>query len=255
MKRTALVTGAGRGIGKSIALQLARDGFSVALVARTAEQLENVSDEIEKLGGESIYFTCNVSKKEAVEEMMNQVMQKVTKIDVLVNCAGRSGGGKTAEMDDDLWHDIINTNLNSVYYVTKSVLNKGNLDSNSAIINISSTGGKQGVPLGAAYSASKAGVIAFSKALGKELAKSGITVNAVCPGYVESDMAQKVREANSKLLNIPIEEVKKKIENSIPIGRYIDPDEVAGMVSYLASDKARGVTIQAINICGGLGNF
>lgn len=255
MKRIALVTGAGRGIGKAIALQLAQDGFTIALVSRTAEQLVKVSKEISELGGEAFCFTCDVSKQEAVEEMVNQVMKEVPKIDVLVNCAGRSGGGKTAEMDDNLWHDIINTNLNSVYYVTKSVLNKGKLDSDSAIINISSTGGKQGVPLGAAYSASKAGVIAFSKALGKEIAKTGITVNAVCPGYVESDMAQKVREANSKLLNIPIEEVQKKIENSIPIGRYIAPEEVAGMVAYLASDRARGITIQALNICGGLGNF
>jgi ketoreductase len=255
MKRIALVTGAGRGIGKSIALNLAKDGFFVVLVSRTLEQLEKVSNEISELDGKSICFTCDISKQENVEEMVSKVMQKVSKIDVLVNCAGRSGGGKTAEMDDELWRDIINTNLNGVYYVTKAVLNKGNLDSDSAIINIASTGGKQGVPLGAAYSASKAGVIAFSKALGKELATTGITVNAVCPGYVESDMAQKVREANSKLLNISVEEVKKKFENHIPIGRYIEPDEVAGMVAYLASDKARGITIQAINVCGGLGNF
>jgi len=255
MVRTALVTGAGRGIGKSIALQLAKDGFNVVLVSRTMEQLEAVSKEISSLNGKSVCFTCDVSNQVAVEEMIDQVMKGVPRIDVLVNCAGRSGGGKTAEMDDMLWHDIVNTNLNSVYYVSKAVLNKGNLDSGSAIINIASTGGKQGVPFGAAYSASKAGVIAFSKALGKELAKTGITVNAVCPGFVESDMAQKVREANSKLLKIPVEEVKKRFENMIPIGRYVEPDEVAAMVSYLASDKARGVTIQAINVCGGLGSF
>ncbi len=255
MARTALITGAGRGIGRSIALQLAKDGFFVVLVSRTVEQLAQVAHEISELKGESIYFPCNVSRQEDVEEMIRKVMQQVSKIDVLVNCAGRSGGGRTAEMDDELWRDIINTNLNSVYYVTKAVLNKGNLDANSAIINIASTGGKQGVPLGAAYSASKAGVIGFSKALGKEIAKKGITVNAVCPGFVESDMAQKVREASSKLLNIPVEEVKKKFESSIPLGRYIETDEVAGMVSYLASDKARGITIQAINVCGGLGIF
>ncbi|BBB90950.1 MAG TPA: SDR family oxidoreductase [Methylomusa anaerophila] len=255
MERTALVTGAGKGIGKSIALRLAADGFHVILVSRTKERLEEVAGEISGGNGKSAYFTCDVSKQENVEEMISALMQTVAKIDVLVNCAGRSGGGKTAAMDDGLWHDIINTNLNSVYYVTKAVLKKGNMDSGSAIINIASTGGKQGVAFGAAYSASKAGVIAFSKALGKELAKTGITVNAVCPGFVESEMAQKVREANSKLLNIPVEDVKKKFENLIPIGRYIEPDEVAGMVSYLASDKARGITIQALNVCGGLGNY
>lgn len=255
MKKTALVTGAGRGIGKSIALQLAKDGFQVVLVARTAAQLEAAAKEIAGFDGYSAWFVCDISRQEAVEAMMGQVMKDVAKIDVLVNCAGRSGGGKTAEMDDTLWHDIINTNLNSVYYVSKAVLNQGNLSAGGAIINIASTGGKQGVPFGSAYSASKAGVIAFSKALGKELAKTGITVNAVCPGYVESDMAQKVREASSKLLNIPPEEVKKKFESMIPIGRYIVPDEVAAMVSFLASDKARGITVQAINVCGGLGSF
>ncbi|GMA97732.1 SDR family NAD(P)-dependent oxidoreductase [Pelosinus sp. IPA-1] len=255
MSRTALVTGAGRGIGRSIALQLARDGFHVVLVSRTKEQLVETTKEITDMQGKSMYFLCDVSKQEAVEEMVSSVMEQIPQIDVLVNCAGRDGGGKTAEMKDDLWHDIINTNLNSVYYVTKAVLNKGNLDSNSAIINIASTGGKQGVPFGAAYSASKAGVIAFSKALGKELARTGITVNAVCPGYVESNMAENVRNIQSKLLNIPVEEVKKKIENVIPIGRYIEPNEVAGMVSYLCSDRARGITIQALNVCGGLGIF
>lgn len=255
MSRTALVTGAGRGIGKSIALQLARDGFHVVLVSRTKEQLEKTTKEITDMQGKSIYFLCDVSKQDAVEEMVSNVMKQIPQIDVLVNCAGRDGGGKTAEMNDDLWHDIINTNLNSVYYVTKAVLNKGKLDSNSAIINIASTGGKQGVPFGAAYSASKAGVIAFSKALGKELARTGITVNAVCPGYVESDMAENVRNIQSKLLKIPVEEVKTKIENVIPIGRYIEPNEVAGMVSYLSSDRARGITIQALNVCGGLGIF
>lgn len=255
MNRVALVTGAGRGIGKAISMQLAKDGFLVVLVSRTKEELEKVKDEISKNKGEAIYFSCDVSNQEVVNETIGNIMEKVQKIDVLVNCAGRSGGGKTAEMSDELWHSIINTNLNSVYYVTKAILNKGNMDSTGAIINIASTGGKQGVPLGAAYSASKAGIIAFSKALGKELAKTGITVNAVCPGYVESDMAQEIREANSKLMGVPVDEVKKKIENSIPIGRYIRPEEVAGMVSYLASENARGITIQAINICGGLGNF
>lgn len=255
MQKTALVTGAGRGIGRAIALQLAKDGYFVVLVARTEAQLEAVEKEITTLGGRAACFACDVSRQAEVEKMIGCVMTGIAKIDVLVNCAGRSGGGKTAEMDNDLWHDIIDTNLNSVYYVSKAVLNQGNLDDGSAMINIASTGGKQGVPFGAAYSASKAGVIAFSKALGKELAKSGITVNAVCPGYVESDMARKVRAASAGLLHMPPEEVKKKFEGMIPIGRYIVPDEVAAMVSFLASDKARGITLQAINVCGGLGSF
>ncbi|HEX9061993.1 MAG TPA: SDR family oxidoreductase, partial [Clostridia bacterium] len=192
MKRVALVTGASKGIGEAISLQLAKDGFFIVLVSRTLEQLKNVSQKISDSGGESACFTCDVSKANDVEEMADQVMLKVPKIDVLVNCAGKNGGGKTSEISDETWHSIMDTNLNSVFYVTRAVLNKGNMGSGASIINISSTGGKQGVMFGAAYSASKAGIIGFSKALGKELAKSGITVNAVCPGYVESDMAKRV---------------------------------------------------------------
>lgn len=233
-KRAALITGAGRGIGRAIALQLASDGFFTVLLARTEEQLQNVADEISTINQQAIYFTCNVADQNAVEETISKVMEKVDRIDVLVNCAGRSGGDLLKNMDDDMWRDIINTNLNSVYYITKAVLNKGNMDSNSAIISIASTGGKQGVPKGAAYSASKAGVIAMTKALAKELAPEKITVNAVCPGFTETSMAVKVREAHSKLSGVPVEEVKKKFEAMIPLRRYIQPKEVAGIVSYLA---------------------
>ncbi len=128
---------------------------------------------------------------------------------------------------------------------------------NGRIINIASTGGKQGVIHGAPYSASKHGVVGFTKSLGLELARnhSGITVNAVCPGFVESEMAQRVREKYSKLWNTDAEETRRRVEDRIPIGRYIEPKEVAGMVAYLASPIAQSITAQAINVCGGLGNY
>jgi ketoreductase len=250
-QKTALVTGASSGIGKQIALRLAKDGFEVILVSRTASSLDKVLQEIQAVGGAGQVLTCDVSNQKAVNTLIDQIKN----IDVLVNNAGRSGGGPIAQMDDQLWHDIISTNLNSVHYVTKAVLSQKKLNKPGSIINIASTGGKQGLMYGAAYSASKHGIVGYSKSLGLEFAKENITVNAVCPGYVETPLAERVREGFSKVWNVSKEETKSRIEQKIPLGRYIEPQEVADLVAYLASPAARGITAQAINVCGGLGNY
>ncbi|WNG34353.1 SDR family oxidoreductase [Archangium violaceum] len=252
-RKRALVTGAGRGIGKAAALRLAKDGFDVALTARTREQLEEVASEVRALGTQAVIAQCDVRSPESIYSMVNDVLTSLGGIEVLVNNAGRPGGGTTSEVEDELWREVIETNLNSVFYTTKAVL-KGS-PSLKSIINIASTGGKQGVLHGAPYSASKHGVVGFTKSLGLELASKGITVNAVCPGFVETGMAEKVRGNYARIWGVPVEEAKKRIEQRVPIGRYITPDEVADMVAYLASDHARGITAQAINICGGLGNY
>jgi ketoreductase len=178
-------------------------------------------------------------------------------VDVLVNNAGRSGGGQTAELTDELWTDVIDTNLTSVLRVTREVLTAGRMleRGSGRIVNIASTGGKQGVVLGAPYSASKHGVVGFTKAVGLELAKTGITVNAVCPGYVETPMAQRVRQGYAKVWDTTEEEVLDRFRAKIPLGRYSTPDEVAGLVCYLVTDSAAPITAQAINVCGGLGNY
>jgi ketoreductase len=141
--------------------------------------------------------------------------------------------------------------------MTREVLNAGGMRAGGRgrIINIASTAGKQGVVLGAPYSASKHGVVGFTKALGNELAPTGITVNAVCPGYVETPMAQRVRQGYAAAWQITEEDVLEKFQAKIPLGRYSTPEEVAGLVGYLASDSAASITAQAINVCGGLGNF
>ncbi len=127
--------------------------------------------------------------------------------------------------------------------------------SRGRIINIASTAGKQGVVLGAPYSASKHGVVGFTKSLGNELAPTGITVNAVCPGYVETPMAERVRQGYAAAWDTTEDEVLTKFQAKIPLGRYSSPEEVAGLVGYLASDTAASITAQALNVCGGLGNF
>jgi ketoreductase len=141
--------------------------------------------------------------------------------------------------------------------MTHTVLNAGGMKNKARgrIVNVASTAGKQGVVYGAPYSASKHGVVGFTKALGNELAKSGITVNAVCPGYVETPMAQAIRQRFAKHFETTEEEILHQFQAKIPMGRYSTPEEVAGMVGYLVSDTAASMTAQAINVCGGLGNF
>jgi ketoreductase len=151
----------------------------------------------------------------------------------------------------------MDTNLNSVFLMTREVLTTGGMrgKSRGRIVNIASTAGKQGVVLGAPYSASKHGVVGFTKALGNELAPTGITVNAVCPGYVETPMAQAIRQRYADFYSTTEQAILEKFQAKIPLGRYSTPEEVAGLVSYLLTDTASSITAQAINVCGGLGNF
>lgn len=255
--RVALVTGATSGIGLAVVEELAGRGIPTYLCARTAADVEETVRTLRERGLPVVGRAADVRSRDEVEELVAAVTAELGPISVLVNNAGRSGGGVTAEISDELWHDVIDTNLNSVFLLTREVLAKGGMRERAAgrIINIASTGGKQGVPLGAPYSAAKSGVIGFTKALGKELAPTGITVNAVCPGYVETPMAQQVREGYAAAWGITEDEVLGRFQAKIPLGRYSTPAEVAGMVGYLVSDSAASVTAQAMNVCGGLGNF
>lgn len=256
-QRTALVTGATSGIGLSVARTLAGQGHRVFLCARDAD---NVALTVKQLREEKLEVqgcACDVRSAEQVRDFVRAGVEQYGTVDILVNNAGRSGGGVTADIADDLWLDVIDTNLNSVFRTTRDVLSVGGMRDKAwgRIVNIASTAGKQGVVLGAPYSASKHGVVGFTKALGNELAKTGITVNAVCPGYVETPMAQRVRQGYAAAWNTTEDEILDRFRAKIPLGRYSTPDEVAGMVGYLVSDVAASVTAQAINVCGGLGNF
>ncbi|ALL79481.1 ketoacyl reductase (plasmid) [Pseudonocardia sp. EC080610-09] len=255
--RTVLVTGATSGIGLSVATQLAQQGNRVFLCSRQADAVELTLDGLRSNGHDVDGQACDVRDVADVKALVAAAVERYGPIDVLVNNVGRSGGGVTADIDDDLWFDVINTNLNSVFLVTREVLTSGGMreQSSGRIISIASTAGKQGVVLGAPYSASKHGVVGFTKALGNELAKTGITVNAVCPGYVETPMAERVRKGYAAAYGKSEDEIQSMFTGKIPLGRYSTPDEVAGMVGYLASDSAASITSQAINVCGGLGNF
>jgi ketoreductase len=256
-QRVALVTGATSGIGLAVSRALAAQGHKVFICARSAE---NVATTVKELRDEDLEVdgaACDVRSADDIRAFVQAAVDRFGPIDVLVNNAGRSGGGVTADIDDDLWFDVVNTNLNSVFRMTREVLNAGGMRGRDRgrIINIASTAGTQGVVLGAPYSASKHGVVGFTKALGNELAPTGITVNAVCPGYVETPMAQRVRQGYAAAWKTSEEEILQKFQAKIPLGRYSTPEEIAGLVGYLATDTAASITAQAINVCGGLGNF
>ncbi|MFE0172963.1 3-oxoacyl-ACP reductase FabG [Streptomyces sp. NPDC059002] len=255
--RVALVTGATSGIGLEVARVLGASGHRVFIGARDADNVAVTVKELTAEGLEVDGAVLDVRSAETVQAWVRQAVERFGTVDVVVNNAGRSGGGVTADIADELWHEVIDTNLNGVFRVTREVLTTGGMrDKNRGrIINIASTAGKQGVVLGAPYSASKHGVVGFTKALGNELAPTGITVNAVCPGYVETPMAQRVRQGYAAAYDTTEEAILEKFQTKIPLGRYSTPEEVAGLVGYLATDTAASITSQALNVCGGLGNF
>jgi ketoreductase len=256
-QRVALVTGATSGIGLAVTRTLAAREHQVFICARSAENVVITVKELRAEGLDVDGAMCDVRSIDDIRRLVQAAVDRFGPIDVLVNNAGRSGGGVTADIDDDLWFDVVNTNLNSVFRMTREVLNAGGMRDRGRgrIVNIASTAGKQGVVLGAPYSASKHGVVGFTKALGNELAPTGITVNAVCPGYVETPMAQRVRQGYAAAWNTSEEEILQKFQAKIPLGRYSTPEEIAGLVGYLVTDTAASITAQAINVCGGLGNF
>ncbi|PWW60456.1 SDR family NAD(P)-dependent oxidoreductase [Actinokineospora spheciospongiae] len=256
-KPVALVTGATSGIGLAVARLLGSTGHAVFIGARSADSVAATAAELRAEGFEVDGTTVDVRSGAEVKAFVRAAVDRYGPVGVLVNNAGRSGGGVTAEIADELWEDVIETNLGSVFRMTREVLTAGGMRQRERgrIINIASTAGKQGVVLGAPYSASKHGVVGFTKALGNELAPTGITVNAVCPGYVETPMAARVRSGYAEAYGTSEDAILKKFQAKIPLGRYSTPEEVAGLVGYLVSGTAASITAQAMNVCGGLGNF
>jgi ketoreductase len=256
-QQVALITGGTSGIGLAIAENLGGLGLKVFTCSRNAKAVRETVGKLRASGVEADGVAADVRRPEDVSDLVRAAVDLYGRIDVLVNNAGRSGGGVTADITTELWYEVIDTNLNSVFLVTREVLRVAKLVERGwgRIINIASTGGKQGVVFGAPYSASKHGVIGFTKALGLELAQTGVTVNAVCPGYVETPMARRVRQGYAEHLGTTEEAILKQFEAKIPLGRYSSPEEVACLVSYLITEAAAPVTAQAINVCGGLGNY
>ena len=249
--RIALITGGGTGIGKAIGVQLAKNGSKVALASRNPAHVESAAAELRALGLSILPLQMDVRNKHEIERGVVNVLRHWGAIHILVNNAGISGLSTIDDPDDTKWYDIVDTNLNGMYLVTKEVLKHMPDQSGGRIINISSVLGKFGVPGYAAYCTTKHGMIGFTRALALEVVHRGITVNALCPGWVDTEMATRGIEETAALQGMTPERFKAQAVAAVPIKRFLEADEVANLVCYVASEQAKGITGQAINICGG----
>jgi ketoreductase len=249
--KVALITGGGSGIGKAIALKLAQNGAKVAIASRSPDKVEQAAKELEKLSLAVTPITMDVRKKTDVERAIDKITSTWGSIHILVNNAGISRLSLITDPDEAKWYDILDTNLNGMYLATKAVLKHMPDHSGGRVINISSVLGKFGVPGYTAYCTAKHGVIGFTRALALEVVHRGITVNTICPGWVDTEMATLGINETAAHLGITPEEFRARATAAVPIKRFLDAEEIAEFVCYIASDAARGITGQAMNVCGG----
>ncbi|EKU50438.1 3-oxoacyl-ACP reductase [Staphylococcus massiliensis S46] len=242
MSKTALVTGASRGIGRSIALQLAEEGYNVVVnYAGNKEKADAVVEEIKQKGVDSFAIQANVAVGDEVKAMIKEVVSEFGSVDVLVNNAGITRDNLLMRMKEHEWDDVVNTNLKGVFNCIQKVTPQMLKQRSGSIINLSSVVGAVGNPGQINYVATKSGVLGMTKAAARELASRGITVNAVAPGFIVSDMTDALSD-----------DVKEKMKAQIPLARFGEDTDIANTVAFLASDKANYITGQTIHVNGGM---
>jgi 3-oxoacyl-[acyl-carrier protein] reductase len=240
--KVALVTGASRGIGRAIALELARQGAKVAVNYAGSEAKANeVVEEIKKMGQEAVAIQADVSSAEAVERMVKTVLEQFSRIDILVNNAGITRDNLLMRMKEEEWDQVINTNLKGVFHCIKAVTRPMMKQRYGRIVNIASIVGISGNPGQANYVAAKAGVIGLTKTAARELASRNITVNAVAPGFITTDMTDSLSD-----------ELKAEMLKQIPLARFGEPEDIAKVVAFLVSDAASYMTGQTLRVDGGM---
>jgi NAD(P)-dependent dehydrogenase (short-subunit alcohol dehydrogenase family) len=250
--RHALVTGAGSGIGRAIALALAANGHRVSLCGRRAAPLEAVRDEIAKAGGEALILDgFDVTDAQSVEAGIAKAMAQAGDIAVLVNCAGEAPSAPFDKTDLAMWSRVIGINLTGTFLVTQTALASVKRAGNGRIVNVASTAGLTGYAYVSAYCASKHGVVGMTRALALELARTDVTVNAVCPGFTDTPLLDGAVETISGKTGRTADEARASLARANPQGRLVTPQEVADTVLWLASEKATAITGQAIPVAGG----
>jgi 2-hydroxycyclohexanecarboxyl-CoA dehydrogenase len=245
--KTALVTGSGRGIGRAIALALAREGCQVGIADVLPASAEAVATEVEALGVKGLALPVDLTRRAEVDGMVGQALAQFGQIDILVNNAGWDRMGLFLDTDEDTWDRIIAVNLKAMLYVSKAVLPSMVARGTGKVVNIASDAGRVGSSGEAVYSATKGAVIAFSKALAREMARHRVTVNAVCPGLTETPLLQSLRDQSPKM-----ERILEAVTRATPLGRVAAPEEIAGAVVFFASPEADFVTGQTLSVSGGL---
>lgn len=249
--RRAVVTGAGRGIGFSIALALADAGADVGVTARSAPELDSLVELIREKGRRGLAVTCDVTDPQQVQHMATTLLEGLGGIDILVNNAGNAGSHKFLNHPDELWHRMLAVNLNSVYYVSKAFLPKLVEQRYGRIITIASIASRVGGNYITAYTASKHGVLGLTRALAMEMNPYNITVNAICPGYVDTPMTDSSVANIVSRTGMPEEQAREALRKTSPQHRLIEPEEVASMAVFLALESSKGITGQAFNVDGG----
>lgn len=239
--KTALVTGAARGIGRAIALKLADEGADLALCDLNADWLEDTAGRVKELGGRAECYSVDVSNGEAVNETVKAVEKDFGQIDVLVNNAGITKDGLLMRMSEEDWDAVLNVNLKGVFLFTRAAMRGMMKKRAGSIVNIASIIGLIGNAGQANYAASKGGVIAFTKTVARELAARNVRCNAVAPGFIRTAMTDALPE-----------EVQEKMLSNIPLNKFGTPDDVADVVAFLAGDASGYVTGQVISTCGGM---
>ncbi len=239
--KVAIVTGGSRGIGHAVVSAFARQGAAVTVCGRDPAALEKVTAELESSGAQLLAVKADVTQPSEVERMVEACLERFGAVNVLVNNAGVTRDNLLLRMKDEEWDVVLRTNLQGVFHCTRAALRPMVKQRGGRIINLTSVIGIMGNAGQANYAAAKAGIIGFTKATAKEVASRGITVNAVAPGFVETDMTYALDP-----------ELQERIRRQIPLGRFATPDEVAELVVFLASDRATYITGQVIHINGGL---
>lgn len=240
-QKAAIVTGASRGIGRAIALRFAEEGACVGLIARSVERLEALKEEIEGRGGTAVVAPADISHREQIVGAVDRCEKEFGRVDILVNNAGITRDNLAIRLSADDWEDVIKTNLNGAFFASQAVLRTMMRQRAGCIINMSSIIGLNGNAGQANYAAAKAGLIALTKSLAKELGSRGVRVNAVAPGFVETDMTAGLSE-----------DVKKAALEAIPLRRFGTPEDIANACVFLASDQASFITGHVLIVDGGM---
>lgn len=251
LDKVAFITGGGRGIGREIALAFAREGADVGVAARTLAEVEAVAKEVQALGRRGLALRLDLSDRANVRQTARKVLDHFGRVDILVNNAGVLPKGPVQSLDEQTWDSTLAINLTGMFLITQSFLGQMLERGWGRIININSSSGKIGLPYRSAYAASKHGALGFMRSLASEVADKGITVNAICPGLVETQMWDKSVENFAAEMGKSPEEAREMFRQRIPVKRFTEAWELAPLAVYLASDDAISMTGQAIQLDGG----
>ena len=245
------VTGAGRGVGRAIALRFAREGHPVAVAGRTESFLQEVAAEIEDARGSALPIVCDVTDRDAVIRATSEATERLGPIDVLVNNAGIASSAPFATMDDELWRQMLDVNLTGTYLCMRAVVPGMFARRRGRVINIASIAGRTGFAYTAAYCAAKHGVLGLTRAVALEAASRGVTINAICPGWVDTDMTVGSIARIVEKTGRSAADARDALERMSPQNRLIAPEEVAALALFLASPDAHGINGQALSVDGG----